>query len=235
MNKSSFTLCIPALNEIEGLKAIMPKIDRAWVDQILILDGGSTDGTIEWCRKSGYEVYVQKQLGLRKAYQEAWPMMSGEFIITFSPDGNSMPEKIPELIAKLKEGYDMVIVSRYLDEAKSEDDDIITGFGNWLFTRLVNVLYCANYTDVMVMFRGYRKQIIYDLKFDGDEGFVIPEKIFNTRISIEPLLSVRVAKNKLRVGEIAGDEPKRIGGVRKLNIIRWGLAYFYQFIAEKFS
>ena len=36
-----------------------------------------------------------------------------------------------------------VVVSRYLDGAKSEDDDIITSFGNWMFTKLINVLFAA--------------------------------------------------------------------------------------------
>jgi glycosyltransferase involved in cell wall biosynthesis len=42
------TLLVMTLNEINGMKAIMPQIDRAWCDQIIIVDGGSTDGTIEW-------------------------------------------------------------------------------------------------------------------------------------------------------------------------------------------
>jgi hypothetical protein len=65
------------------------------------------------------------------------PYIEGDVVITFSPDGNSIAELIPELVNKMKEGYDMVIVSRYLNEAKSEDDDIITAFGNWLFTKTV--------------------------------------------------------------------------------------------------
>ena len=51
------TLLIPTLNEVIGMKAIMPTIKREWVDQILILDGQSTDGTAEYAREQGYEVY----------------------------------------------------------------------------------------------------------------------------------------------------------------------------------
>ncbi len=54
---------------------------------------------------NGYEIYVQKQRGFRHAYTEVWPQVTGDVVITFSPDGNSVPELIPELIAKLKEGY----------------------------------------------------------------------------------------------------------------------------------
>ena len=56
---TTVTLLVPTLNEIVGMKAIMPLIQREWVDQIIILDGGSTDGTIEWARDNGYFVHVQ--------------------------------------------------------------------------------------------------------------------------------------------------------------------------------
>jgi glycosyltransferase involved in cell wall biosynthesis len=226
------TLIVLSLNEVNGMREIMPKIDPNWCDQIIILDGGSTDGTIEYAKEQGYFVYVQKEKGIRFAYREVLPYIEGDVVITFSPDGNSIAELIPDLIAKMKEDYDMVIVSRYLGDAKSEDDDIVTGFGNWLFTNTVNFLHGGIYTDVMVLYRAYKTQMIYDLDLDKDESFALPEKLFFTRISWEPLLSVRALKRKLKVGEIPGDEPPRIGGERKLQILRWGAAYYFQFIRE---
>jgi glycosyltransferase involved in cell wall biosynthesis len=228
------TLLVLTLNEVRGMQAIMPQVKREWCDQIIILDGGSTDGTIEWARENGYEVYVQKRSGFRHAYNEVLPYVKGDVIITFSPDGNSIPELIPSLIKKMKEGYDMVIVSRYLGNAKSEDDDIVTGFGNWLFTKTVNLLHGGYYTDAMVIYRAYKKQIVYDLELNNEEGYTLAEKLFQTQISWEPLLSVRAAKRKLKIAEIPGDEPSRIGGERKLKILKWGAAYYFQFLREVF-
>ena len=214
------TLLIPTLNEIVGMREIMPKINREWVDQILFMDGGSTDGTVEYARENGYEVYIQKEPGIRQGYNEVLPLIRGDVLITFSPDGNSVPELIPELIAKMREGYDMVVASRYLGDAKSDDDDWLTAFGNWLFTKTVNCLHGAHYTDVMVIFRAYKTKLVYDLELDQDRWHITPEKLFHCRISWEPLLSVRAARRKLKVTEIPGDEPDRIGGERKLRIWR---------------
>lgn len=226
------TLLIPTLNEVEGMKQIMPRIKKEWYNQLIILDGGSTDGTIEYAKSQGYFVYVQKEPGIRYGYNEVLPFIEGDVLITFSPDGNSIPELIPPLIQKMKEGYDMVIVSRYLGKAKSADDTWVTAFGNWFFTNTVNLLFGGHYTDAMVIFRAYRTRLIYDLELDQDKWYRLPEKLLRTRISWEPILSARSAKRKLKVAEIPGDEPPRLGGEKKLKVLKWGAAYYFQFLRD---
>jgi len=228
------TLLIPTLNEIEGMKEIMPQIKPEWYDQLLIVDGKSTDGTIEHCKEMGYPIVIQKKPGVRQAYMDALPHITGDVILTFSPDGNSIPELIPECIHKLKEGYDMVIVSRYAKGAKSYDDTPITAFGNKMFTAFINLFHGGHYTDAMVIYRAYYTKLIKELDLDKDESFQLEEKLFRTNISWEPLLSIRAAKRKLRVAEIPGDEPKREGGVAKLQVLRWGAAYMFEVFREIF-
>ena len=228
------TLLIPTLNEIEGMRAIMPRINRNWCDQTIILDGGSIDGTIEYAKEHGYFVYVQKNKGFRQGYNEVISYIEGDVVMTFSPDGNSIPELIPDLIEKMQEDYDMVIASRYLKGAKSQDDDLVTAFGNWFFTRTVNLLHGGHYTDSLGIFRAFKTELISLLELDKDEGYAVVERLFNTRVSWEPLLSVRAAKCKLNIFEIPGDEPPRIGGKRKLQVLKWGAAYYFQFLREVF-
>jgi len=231
----TITLMVVAKNEEEGMRVIMPQVKPEWVDQVLVVDGQSTDGTVEYSRSMGYDVYVQQQKGLRAAYTEAWPHIRGEYVITFSPDGNSPPEYIPELIAKIREGYDMVIGSRYFGDATSEDDDIVTGFGNWLFTNTINLLHGGHYSDAMTIYRIYPTKLYYQLGLHLDETYERFEKMYFTKIGVEPVLSVRAAKAGLKTADIACPEPARIGGERKLQIVRWGLAYMSQVFWEKFT
>lgn len=228
------TLLIPTLNEIGGMKKIMPKIKRDWVDQIIILDGGSTDGTIEYVKENGYFLFCQKGKGLRRGYAEVLEHITGDIIITFSPDGNSLPELILPLINKMKEGYDMVIVSRYLEGAKSYDDDAITGFGNWMFTAIINFLFGGKYTDAMVIYRAWRKDAIIDLEVNKEIKFPFWEDLIGVWVSWEPLLSIRFAKRKLKYAEIPGDEPKRATGIRKMRPLITGSAVLFQVIQEVF-
>jgi len=210
------TLVIPTFNEIDGMRVIMPKIKREWVDQILIVDGGSTDGTIEYAKKNNYEIIVQKTKGLGNGYREALPHIKGDIIITFSPDGNSIPEIIPDLVNKMKEGHDLVIVSRYKDGAKSYDDDVFTKIGNKIFTTTINLLFGGKYTDTLVIYRTYKKKLIEELKIDA------------THLTFEEQISIRAAQKKLKIAEIPGDEPRRIGGERKISVIHTGYTLFLE-------
>lgn len=229
------TLLVPTLNEIVGMRAVMPLVRREWCSQILVVDGSSTDGTAAYAREQGYEVVIQKRPGLRGAYQDAWPHIRGDAVITFSPDGNSPPEYIPALIDKFREGWDMVIGSRYAPGAGSEDDDLVTGFGNWLFTTVINRLFHARYTDAMTIYRIYPARLFRELGLDRDDTYVSYERVFHTRIGVEPILSARFAKAGLRCADIPCPEPPRVGGERKLQIVRWGLAYMSQVVLERFS
>lgn len=198
------SLIISTLNEIDGMKAIMPQINKEWYDELIIVDGGSTDGTIEYAQNNGYFIFVQKGNGFGAAFQEAVEKATGDVVVIFSPDGNSMPEKIPELVAKMKEGYDIVICSRYLEGAKSYDDDPVTALGNWMFTNLTNLLFRTKFTDTLVMYRAFKKELVKELKVDYSTS------------SWGSSLLLRAAKKKLRITEITGSEPARIGGKRKM-------------------
>ena len=128
----------------------------------------------------------------------------------------------------------MVIASRYKDHAKSYDDDLVTAFGNKIFNIVTSQLHGFPYTDCMGMFRAYLTHCFYDLGLDREDSYTI-EKLFQTVLGVEPLLSVRAAKMKLKIGEIAADEPPRIYGTRKLQIFRWGGGYMSQVVYEYFS
>ena len=56
-------LIILTLNEVDGFKEIMPHVKREWADELIVIDGGSTDGTIEEAKKMGFNVIVQKRKG----------------------------------------------------------------------------------------------------------------------------------------------------------------------------
>lgn len=215
------TLIAATWNELEAARVVLPKIDRSVVDEIIVVDGGSTDGTVEFCESQGYTVYKQVERGYGSAMREAAARAKGDLIIEFPPDGNSMPEKIPEVIHKLKEGYDLVIASRYAPGAHSDDDDLLTALGNWGFTFVTNLLFWSSYTDVLVGFRGYRKEAYNKLAMTSrglDWSIQMP---------------ILFHKKRLRVLDIPAIEPARIGGVRKMRPIKTGWLILKTLIKER--
>ncbi|OGS17893.1 MAG: hypothetical protein A2219_01800 [Elusimicrobia bacterium RIFOXYA2_FULL_50_26] len=214
------SLIIFTLNEIEGMKAVMPHIKKEWYDELIIVDGGSTDGTIEYARDNGYYLFVQKGKDSGAAFTESVEKATGDIVIIFSPDGNSLPEAIPQLVEKIKEGYDLVIASRYLNGAKSYDDDTVTAFGNWMFTSLTNLLFGTHYTDTLVMYRAFRREIVANLN------------IITSTPCWGSLMLMRATKKKLRITEIPADEPARIGGVRKMKPLKNGTYELYMLLKE---
>ena len=185
---------------------------------------------------TGYEVYVQQKPGFRNAYLEVWPRIRGDVVVYFTPDGNSIPETIPALLDKMGEGFDLAIASRYLGDARSEDDDAVTRFGNWMFRTLANLLLRSNgsprMTDPMVMLRAHRKDLPARLGVDQQEPFEFLERLFRTRVDWIPLMSWRALKRGIRWCEIPADEPPRVGGERKLKIFQWGAVYLTQLFIE---
>jgi glycosyltransferase involved in cell wall biosynthesis len=221
--KLKSTLLVPTLNEIEAIQVVMPQIEPGWVDEIIVIDGGSTDGTVEWFKEHGYTVHSQTGRGFGAGMREGMQLAKGEIVVEFTPDGNSIPDVIPKLVAKVAEGYDLVIASRYKDDARSEDDDFVTAFGNWMFTTMVNILFRARYTDVLVGFRAYRKSVALTLGMDAP-GLSWPCDS-----------SICFAKYGHRTAEIAADEPDRIGGVRKMRPIKTGWEILKLIMSRFFS
>lgn len=200
------------LNEIEAIQVVLPELEQSSADEILIVDGGSTDGTVEYCRNFGGKVRLLENCfgGYGAAIMEGVKASTGDIVIEFPPDGNSLAERIPAVVEEIEKGYDFVIVSRYKDGAKSHDDDFMTAIGNWGFTTLTNMMFGTSYTDVLVGYRAYRKSALFELGLDSPGLSWVAQE------------AIRFATHGFKVGDIGGDEPERIGGERKMRIFKTG-------------
>jgi glycosyltransferase involved in cell wall biosynthesis len=214
------TLVILTLNEIDGVTQVVPKLPLHAVDEILVVDGGSTDGTLEFFEARGIRVVRQERRGRGEAFRLAAQHARNDQLVFFSPDGNEDPDDIPRLVEGLAAGYDMVIASRFMTGGRSEDDDkylfASRRWGNLLFTWLANVL-CGRggwITDTINGYRAVTRAAFQRLAPDA-HGY-----------AIEFQMSIRALQLGLRVLEIPTQESPRIGrGVSKLNAIPVGFRF----------
>ncbi len=216
----SVVVIVLTLDEIDGIKVIMPKVKKEWADEIVFVDGGSKDGTVEEATKMGFRVIHQKNKGEGNACRLGVEQTKSDFVLFFSPDGNDLPEDIQKLIQKAKEGHDVVHISRFGKNSASEDANWLERFGNNMFTFLVNVFFGSNYTDALNGFRIIKRDHWDELKTDAQY------------LNIEQQTCIRLAKRKIPIYEIESREPDRIGGERKMRPLTVGAQLSYQIIKE---
>src|SRR5262245_2198576 len=103
------SLILLTFNEIEALPKVFDSIPLRAADEVLAVDVGSTDGTIDFRKTKNLRVVVQERRGRGVAFRLAAREAAGEKLVFFSPDGNEDPADIPRLFTVLGQGYDMAI------------------------------------------------------------------------------------------------------------------------------
>jgi glycosyltransferase involved in cell wall biosynthesis len=226
MKKINGTLVILTLNEIEGIQKIYPLIPVDKIGEVLAVDGGSTDGTLDFYKKNKVKVVNQKSKGRGEAFRIAIKQAKYDNLVFFSPDGNENPKDIIKIFQKLDQGYDMVIASRFMKGATCDEDNQlikIRKFGNKMFTLVSNILFRGNLTDSINGFRGITKSSFKKINPNA-HGF-----------GIEFQTSIRALKSKMKIFEFPTIEKDRIGGKSTAGTFKTGWYFIKLLIGEFFK
>ena len=219
-------LVLLTFNEIEALPKLFDKIPLSAADDVFAVDGGSKDGTVEYLQSKGVEVVSQPRRGRGCAFQVALDSTDADVLCYYSPDGNENPDDIPKIFETLEAGgYDLVEASRMCAGAHNEEDEETLKLRKWVnqaFTFLANMIWNRGpyVTDTINGFRAVRADSLRrcDCKVDG---FVI-----------EYLMSMRMMKLGMRIGEIATYESPRLGGQSTAHSWPTGVEFTKHLISE---
>lgn len=216
------SLIIFTRNEMEGIRAIFPKIPFDAVDEVIAVDGHSTDGSVEYLRSKGVKVISQQKPGRGNAMIEGARQTSGHIIIFLSSDGNEDPADIPLLIEKLKSS-DIAVASRFMKGGHSDDSDdrlLIRKFGNKFFTFLINLVWGTNVTDSTNGLRAIWRSAWDKLGIDSPYH------------EAEFQMTIRAGKLGMRIGEIPTVERLRVGGRRYASTTKMAWTFTKFFLRE---
>lgn len=116
-------------------------------ENVLVVDGGSDDGTPEVAREKGVRVIFQEGSGKADAIRTGVKIIKTPYVLIMDGDYTYPATHIPELLNRAREGYELVLGSRKILERGSMNP--VFKFGNWFITKFVNILYGTKFSDVL--------------------------------------------------------------------------------------
>ncbi len=206
------SIVIPTLNEGKNIRHVMlgvKEILRHESYEIIVVDGGSSDRTVQLARGLGAKIlteHIGKGNGLIKGLAAA----KGSVVVAMDADMSNEPKELKLLIDGIEIGYDVCMGSRFITGGGSEDMPLIRVMGNKFFVLLVNLLFRANYSDMCYGYRSFRKSAISKLRL-REKGF-----------GIETEINIQAAKKHMKVLEVPSNEKRRNAGIGKLHTFRDG-------------
>ena len=201
------SVVIPALNEEEPIGDVVRAVPRGIVDEILVVDNGSTDATAERARAAGARVVSEPRRGYGRACQAGIAAVAADcdVILFLDGDGSDCPELIPRLIEPILEGQqDFVIGSRLRGRREPGSMNPPQLAAGWVAGHLLRLLYGVRYSD-MCPFRAIRR--------DALQSLGMAEETYGWNLEMQ----MRAAKAGLRILELPVDHRARRGGRSKVS------------------
>jgi glycosyltransferase involved in cell wall biosynthesis len=207
----TISVVIPAMNEERNIAWVLQSVP-AYVDEVLLVDGHSTDDTVGVARRVRPDVRVVPQRGCGKgaAMRTGFEEASGDYVVALDADGSMDPGEIDYYISALEDGYDLVKGSRELPGSGSMDLTPLRRWGNHVLVTTVNVTWGSEFTDLCYGYLAFRRDRLPDLALTG-RGFEIETEIL-----------INAIHAGLRIAEVPTIELSRHYGSSNLHAWRDG-------------
>ncbi|AWK08389.1 glycosyl transferase [Streptomyces spongiicola] len=216
------SVVIPAMNEAENLPHVFGTLP-GWIHEVVLVDGNSTDATVDVARGLRPDVKVVKQVGKGKgdALISGFAACTGDIIVMVDADGSADGQEIVSYVSALVGGADFAKGSRFANGGGTDDMTPIRKLGNRILCGIVNAKFGARYTDLCYGYNAFWRHCLESITLDC------------TGFEIETLMNIRVVKAGLRVQEVPSHEYLRIHGVSNLSAVRDGLRVLRVILKEK--
>ncbi|MGV0834552.1 glycosyltransferase family 2 protein [Mycolicibacterium thermoresistibile] len=214
------SVIVPAMNEARNLPYVAERMPT--VDEIIVVDGHSTDDTIPVARKLWPEAVIVRQTrrGKGNALACGFQAATKDVIVMLDADGSTDPAEIPLFVAALASGADLAKGSRFSSGGGSDDITRMRSIGNRGLNWLVNQIFDTGFTDLCYGYNAFWKSVLPVLDLPRTD---LLEPQWGDGFEIETVINVRIARSGLTIAEVGSFESKRIHGRSNLNAVSDGL------------
>jgi glycosyltransferase involved in cell wall biosynthesis len=230
------SIVIPARNEARNLPHVLKALPRG-LHEVIIVDGHSTDGTIQAALLTRPDVKVVQQTrqGKGNALACGFAVLSGDIVVMMDADGSADPGEIPAFVAALTDGADFAKGTRFDRGGGSRDITRFRAAGNAALSRLVNLLFGTSYTDLCYGYNAFRARLLplLDLPPARRPGDLTGAMMWGDGFEIETLINLRVARAGVRITEVGSTEWPRLHGVSNLRAVPDGIRVLHTILAER--
>lgn len=192
-HKPKILICIPAFNEANSIFDIITK-SKKYGDEVIVYDDGSNDGTSEVAASAGAIVIRNPQnkgygMAIRSLFQVA-KEKDADIMVTLDSDGQHDPNQIPDVLVNIKQGYDVVVGSRYLRSDDRVKVPRLRSLGIRTITKLTQSASYKGITDSQSGFRAYNKRALSTIN------------LFEDGMSVSTEILLRASEKKLSIIEV---------------------------------
>jgi glycosyltransferase involved in cell wall biosynthesis len=205
-------------NEIIGCQALVERLPLERFDQVYAVDGGSTDGTVEYLGSQGIPAYEQSLPGLGAATIYAFDICTTDAVVFYHPDGNMDPQDTVRFRDFFEKGIEFIVASRMIKGGRNEEDDYIVKPRKWFVLFLAAIAGLLWHReghlvwDVVNGFRGATKRAFQKMEIQG------------LGCTVDYEMVIRAYKLRLARAEFPTFESPRLAGESRFKSLPTGLA-----------
>jgi Glycosyltransferases involved in cell wall biogenesis len=211
LKRDDVCVLIPTLNEAGSIREVIEGFRSMGFQDILVIDGHSTDGTPDLAREAGARVIVQSGSGKGQALLEAFGLIDKEYIVLIDGDGTYLPSEVDRLLDPLMRGRADHVIGNRFSNLRGGSLKRLNLVGNWLINMLFGIIYGVRLRDILSGYRAFTRSGISSLDLSV------------TGFEIESEITIESLKKGLRIVEVPITYLPRAGGTRtKLSPLRDG-------------